>query len=171
MRKRLHITILLLITLCVCSFSNHPIKLTSSIIRYNKSAQTLKMECKVFIDDFAPAINPTLEKHILEEKVTKDDISGIENYFITNYKIYINDKKLGLKLVDYKAKKNVMTISFAINNYQTPKKGDRIKVENELLFEKFPDIQSNWVTLQIPPFLKNYNFESNFENYSFTRIF
>lgn len=131
----------------------------------------MKMECKVFIDDFAPAINAGLEKNILEEKVTKDDISGIENYFITNYKIYINDQKLSLKFVDYNAKKNVMTISFSINHYNTLKKGDRLKIENELLFEKFPDIQSNWVTIQIPPFLKNYNFESNFENYSFTRTF
>ena len=171
MKMRLQIILLLLMTVFVFSSSDHPIKLTSSIIKYNKKAKALKMECKVFIDDFAPAINPSLEKHILEEKVTKDDISGIENYFIANYKIYINDQKLALKFLDYKAKKNVMTLSFSIDNYNTPKKGDRLKVVNELLFEKFPDIQSNWVTIQIPPFVKNYNFESNFENYSFTRTF
>lgn len=170
MRKKIQITILLFSTLFILSSYTHPIKLTSSIIKHHTKRKTISMECKVFIDDFAPAISNVLEKKIKELNLTKDDLFVIEKYFISNYKIFFNDKKLALKLTDYKVKQNVMTISFSIN-YMTIKKGDKLKIENELLFERFPDLQSNWVTIQIPPFLKNYNFESNFENYSYQHIF
>ncbi len=171
MGKKLQIAILLFTALFVLTSSSHPIKLTSSVIRYDKKTTVMKMECKVFIDDFAPAISAGLEKNILDEKVTKDDIKGIENYFIKNYRVYLNGKKLNLKFVNQQSKDNVMTLSFSIDNKSVIKKGDHFKVENELLFEKFPDIQSNWVTLQMPPFLKNYNYECNFENYSLIRTF
>ena len=63
-----------------------------------------------------------------------------------------------------------MTLSFS-NIYITLKKGNKLNIENELLFEKFPDLQSNWMTIQIPPFLSNYNFESKFENYIYSYTF
>jgi hypothetical protein len=63
-----------------------------------------------------------------------------------------------------------MTLSFS-NIYITLKKGNKLNIENELLFEKFPDLQSNWMTIQIPPFLPNYNFESKFENYLYSYTF
>ena len=163
MKRKIHIAILLSVALFVFSSFNHPIKLTSSIIKHDTKRKAMSMECKVFIEDFSPAISSTLEKRVKELSLTKDDILSIEKYFISNYKIFINDKKLALKFTEYKVKQNVMTISFSVE-YLTLKKGDKLKIENELLFEKFPDLQSNWMTIQIPPFLKNYNFESNFGN-------
>ena len=128
------------------------------------------MECKVFIDDFAPAIGPNLENRINDKSLTKDDLSRIENYFMTNYKIFIDGKKLLLTIDKYKVANNVMTLSFS-STYITLKKGDKLNIENELLFEKFPDLQSNWMTIQIPPFLPNYNFESKFDNYLYSFTF
>ena len=128
------------------------------------------MECKVFIDDFAPAIGPNLENTINDKSLTKDDLLRIENYFKTNYKIFIDGKKLLLTIDKYKVANNVMTLSFS-STYITLKKGDKLNIENELLFEKFPDLQSNWMTIQIPPFLPNYNFESKFDNYLYSFTF
>lgn len=128
------------------------------------------MECKVFIDDFAPAIGPNLENRINDKSLTKDDLLRIENYFRTNYKIFIDGKKLLLTVDKYKVANNVMTLSFS-STYITLKKGDKLNIENELLFEKFPDLQSNWMTIQIPPFLPNYNFESKFDNYLYSFTF
>ena len=128
------------------------------------------MECKVFIDDFAPAIGPNLEKRMNDKSLTKDDLLRIENYFTTNYKIFIDGKKLPLAIDKYKVANNVMTLSFS-STYITLKEGNKLNIENELLFEKFPDLQSNWMTIQIPPFLPNYNFESKFENYIYSFTF
>ena len=85
-------------------------------------------------------------------------------------KIFIDGEKLPLAIDQYKVANNVMTLSFS-SIYITLKKGNKLNIENELLFEKFPDLQSNWMTIQIPPFLSNYNFESKFENYIYSYTF
>ena len=162
--------IIILSSLFILFSFSHPIKLTSSIIKYNSETKVISMECKVFIDDFAPAIGPNLENRINDKSLTKDDLLGIENYFRTNYKIFIDGKKLLLTVDKYKVANNVMTLSFS-STYITLKKGDKLNIENELLFEKFPDLQSNWMTIQIPPFLPNYNFESKFDNYLYSFTF
>ena len=151
------------------SFS-HPIKLTSSIIRYDPQTQIINMECKVFIDDFSPAIAPNIEQRVNNKSLSSDDLLRIENYFNTNYKIFIDGDKLPLVINNYKVANNVMTLSFSISNI-TLKIGNRLNIENELLFEKFPDLQSNWMTIQIPPFIPNNNFESKFENYIYSHTF
>ena len=162
--------IIILSSLFILFSFSHPIKLTSSIIKYNSETKVISMECKVFIDDFAPAIGPNLENRINDKSLTKDDLLRIENYFMTNYKIFIDGKKLLLTIDKYKVANNVMTLSFS-STYITLKKGDKLNIENELLFEKFPDLQSNWMTIQIPPFLPNYNFESKFDNYLYSFTF
>ena len=148
----------------------HPIKLTSSIIRYDSETQIINMECKVFIDDFSPAIDPNIEQRVNNKSLSSDDLLRIENYFNTNYKIFIDGDKLPLVINNYKVANNVMTLSFSISNI-TLKIGNKLNIENELLFEKFPDLQSNWMTIQIPPFIPNYNFESKFENYIYSHTF
>ena len=90
--------------------------------------------------------------------------------FNTNYKIFIDGDKLPLVINNYKVANNVMTLSFSIPNISL-KIGNKLNIENELLFEKFPDLQSNWMTIQIPPFIPNYNFESKFENYIYSHTF
>ena len=128
------------------------------------------MECKVFIDDFSPAIGPNIEHRVNNKSLSTDDLLSIENYFNTNYKIFIDGDKLPFVINNYKVANNVMTLSFSITNI-TLKIGNKLNIEIELLFEKFPDLQSNWMTIQIPPFLPNYNFESKFENYIYSHTF
>lgn len=162
--------IIILSTLFIFFSFSHPIKLTSSIIKYDSETKSISMECKVFIDDFAPVIGPDLENRINNKSLTNNDLLNIENYFISNYKIFFDGKKLPLAIHTHKVANNVMTLSFK-STHIILKKGDKFSIENELLFEKFPDLQSNWMTIQIPPFLPNYNFESKFENYIYSHTF
>jgi len=53
MKKLLCVAILLFSSTIALSSDNHPIKLTSSMIRYDANAKNIVVECKVFIDDFA----------------------------------------------------------------------------------------------------------------------
>ena len=165
-----------MMVLCSCVFfsllsvAKHPIKITSSQIRYNQKDNLVEMECKVFIDDFAPAVNETLLLRIIGTNITKDDQLLIENYFKRNYKITINGKPLPLKIDTYAIDNNVMSITFA-KKYILLKKGDKIRIENTLLFEAFEDMQSNWITLRIPPFIPSDNFESKLGNAIYSTTF
>ena len=147
-----------------------PIKFTSSLIKYDAKSNTIGMDCNVFLDDFAPAINPTLFDDVNSSSISENDKKQIEDYFVANYRIMINGEKLPLKFEKYSYKNNVMRITFSKHRI-TLKKGDKIHIENELLFEKFFDLQTNWMTIQIPPFLSSYNFESKFDNYAYSKTF
>ena len=161
----------LFVWLSLVSFSkaNHPLKLTASEIRYNDKNNHISMACKVFVDDFGPAVNSTIMKKILDSNLSENDKLAIENYFAINFRIYINDKLIQLKIDDYTVKSNVLNIEFAKQSIIL-KKGDKLVIENNLLFEEFGPVQSNWVTLRLPPFVSNSSFESKLERYSYTKI-
>lgn len=168
MKRIIYISVILFSLLLTSSSFKHPIKLTSSQIKYDSKAKTIGMECNVFLDDFAPAISPTLFENVTTSNVTEKDKKQIEEYFIAKYKIKINGKTLPLKFEEFNYKNNVMRITFSKNKIAL-KKGDRLYIENELLFEHFFELQSNWITIRIPPFLSNYNFESKFDNYAYSK--
>jgi len=170
MTFKLLISAFALWTLLLSPAGEHPIKLTSSEIKYDTKTNSLSMECKVFIDDFAPAINHTILSRINTSSLTKADKVQIEYYFLMKYKIFINNNKLPLKFESYEVENNVMSITFS-KNHITLEKGDELHIENELLFEVFGDVQSNWMTMRFPPFLPNYNFESKLEDYSYSHTF
>lgn len=149
--------------------ANHPLKLTASEIRYNEKSKQINMECKVFVDDFGPAVNSTIMKKILDSNLSDDDKLAIENYFALNYRILVNDKLIPLKIADYTVKSNVLNLVFAKQSI-TLKKGDKLVIENNLLFKEFGPVQSNWVTLRIPPFVPNNSFESKLERYAYSKI-
>lgn len=169
MKKGACIVILLFSAFIALSSFKHPIKLTSSQIKYNDESQHISMECKVFIDDFSLAFNDSMLTRINISNLSETDKKLIENYFAIKYIFSVNGKKLPFEFKTYNVKANVMTITFAIDSI-TLKKGDQLYIENELLFEEFGDLQSNWVTLTLPPFLANYNFESTLDEstYSYT---
>lgn len=146
---------------------DHPMKLTSSEIKYDINTKSIKMECKVFIDDFAPVINPTLFVRAQKLNLTNDDKKGIERYFQEKYRIFINHRKLSLSFEEYSIRENVMSIRFS-ENYVSLQKDDEIYVENELLFEEFDYQQSNWITFNMPPFIFNRNFESKKGNFTYS---
>ena len=173
MTFRLQIIYLLLSTLFFSSpvkhSKEHPLKLTSSEIKYDAKTKTMKMECKVFIDDFAPVINSSLFLRVRNSEITENDKLEIQSYFREKYRIFVNNRKLPLNFKNYKvhAQENVLSIEFSENRVSL-KKGDEIYIENELLFDEFYYQQSNWVTLRIPPFLPQYSFESKIEKFAYS---
>ena len=82
----------------------------------------------------------------------------------------INGKPLPWKIKSYYVDNNVLTLVFVNNNINI-QEGDDLKIENALLFESFGDIQSNWMTIRFPPYIRNYNFESKMENPIYSHIF
>ena len=168
MKKRIHLLLLFISISFAFSFYNHPVKLTSSLIKYKASEKKVTIECKFFIDDFGPSLRADLEDKMNAMTLTKDDLAFIEKYIATKYKIFLNGEKVILKLENYKSKDNVLTSYIAIENISF-KKGDVLRIENELLFEVFTDLQSNWMTIKIPPYISNAAFESNIDNTIYTQ--
>jgi len=163
MKKLLLISFILFSISVVFGSTDHPIKLTSSQILYDVKSKSILVECKVFIDDFAPNISSSLHTSLNQSNLTKDDKSRIEIYFSTNYKILINSKPLDWKIKSYKVADNILTLIFMNTNINL-KKGDNLQIENTMLFEAFGDLQSNWMTIRFPPYIGNYNFESKIED-------
>lgn len=148
----------------------HPIKLTASLIEYDEKTNALRMECKVFIDDFEKSINKTLAKNITVTALSHEDKKGIENYFEKYYNITHNGNKLPLKYKVSEVMKeyNVLTIKFSEKIIKL-KKGDKVLIENTLFFEEFGYMQSNRITIRIPPFITEDNHEAVLNDYSINK--
>ncbi|NQX78423.1 DUF6702 family protein [Gilvibacter sp.] len=170
MKRPLLYAVLMVVGYIGITAASHPIKLTSSLFTYDDSAKKLSLECKVFIDDFSPAINGVLQANIQRGKLTDADIKGIEAYFTEKFIVQINGKTLPFKIKDYEIelKANVLTLHFE-NKGLSLKKNDKIKVENSMLFESFGHLQSNWMTFKLPPLLRSKSFESTKYDPIFTK--
>ncbi|WP_299255556.1 DUF6702 family protein [uncultured Aquimarina sp.] len=140
--------------------SSHPIKLTSSLIQTFPKSNILRVECRVFMDDFTYSMNDTFTKNFNALKLSEQDIEGIEDYFERYYKIIINDKiyTLAYESSEVFEKHNVISIKFS-NKIPVIKEGDQICIENTLFFEDFDFLQSNRMTVRIPPFISENYFE------------
>ena len=160
---------LLSICLFFASFK-HPIKLTASLIEYDEKTSALSMECKVFIDDFEKSISKKLAKNINVSNLMKEDKTGIEDYFEKYYTITLNGKKLPLKYFTSVVMReyNVLTIKFSENTIKL-KKGDKLLIENTLFFEEFGYLQSNRITIRIPPYITEDNHEAIINDYSINK--
>jgi len=145
----------------------HPIKLTASLIEYNPKKTSLRMECRVFIDDFENSINKKFTKNISVSNLSKEDIKYIEAYFEKYYLITVNDKKYPLRYKSSEIMKayNVFVIKFS-EDVVTINKGDQVCIENKLFFEDFAFMQSNRVTVRIPPFITENFFETTYKDFS-----
>jgi hypothetical protein len=167
MKNKFYKTVFLLSVILFTTSFKHPIKLTASLIEYDLNSTSLKTECKIFIDDFEKSINKTLTKNINLSDLTKEDKTGIEDYFEKYFNITINGKILPLKFKTSEVLKeyNVITIKF-IENKLKIKKGDKLLIENTLFFEEFGYMQSNRITVRIPPFVTEDNHEAVVNNYA-----
>ena len=162
------------IALLLCAFNLftsfttfHPIKLTASLIEYTPESKRLKMMCRVFIDDFENSLNAKLTKDINIYEPSPKDEQIIENYFKKNYSIYINGQKYPIRYQGSVVSEanNIVTIAFA-EHVMPIRKGDEICIENTLLFEEFGFLQSNVITLNIPPLKVDENFEARHDDYT-----
>jgi len=71
----------ILLLSCLLLFSTsfnslHPIKLTSSLVEFNPKANILRVECRVFIDDFTFSMNDTFTKNFNVSNLTKEDVKA-----------------------------------------------------------------------------------------------
>jgi len=166
MKKIANKTLLCLCVVILTTSFKHPIKLTASLIDYDVKNSSLKMECKVFMDDFEKSINKTLAKNINLSDLSKEDIKGIDDYFENYFKITLNSKALPVKYKSSELLKeyNVFTIKFT-DNVVKIKKGDKLEITNTLFFTEFGYIQSNRMTIRIPPFVVEDNHETTLNNY------
>lgn len=167
MKTKFYKTLLLLGVVIFATSFKHPIKLTASLIEYDLNSTSLKTECKIFMDDFEKSINKTLTKNINLSDLTKEDKTGIEDYFEKHFNITVNGKYLPLKFKASEVLKeyNVITIKFVENKLKI-KKGDKLLIENTLFFEEFGYMQSNRITVRIPPFIAEDNHEAVVNNYA-----
>lgn len=172
MKKRIQALILWISILMVSSsFTTlHPVKLTSSQVLYDTKTNQMSLECKVFLDDFAPVIDEGMFDRGNASNLTAEDTHKIEMYFALKFELKVNEKRLPWEFEKYVVKDNVMTITFKKNQIVL-RKGDKLYIENELLFEKFQELQNNWMTIRIPPFLPNHNFATNFQDFSYAHTF
>jgi len=171
LKIKFYLTLLLSILFFSTSFGNsHPIKLTSSLIEYNHKITSLRIECRVFIDDFVYSINKTLIKNLNMSSLSnlsKEDKKGIEDYFKKYYPITINDHRFPLKYEDSTVleKHNVFILKFS-QEVLPIKKGDQLCIENTLFFEEFAFMQTNMITLRVPPFITEDYFKMTYKDYS-----
>lgn len=173
MKPQLIILFLLLNVLFFSSSSfKHKTKLTSSLIEYNTKTNKLRMECRVFVDDFEKSMAQTLTKNVNSSNLTEEDKAAIEKYFDLFYTISINGKKLPLKYKssEINEKNNMLTIQFSEHDL-TIEEGDYLFIKNTLFFEEFGDIQSNNISIIIPPFLAEYNYRTTLNNQVYSHTF
>ncbi|MEM7037914.1 MAG: DUF6702 family protein [Bacteroidota bacterium] len=143
--------------------AEHPLKLSASLIKYDDEAKSIRMECRVFIDDFERCINQTLSSDINVSNLSTEDKRGIENYFCESYLITVNGTKLPLNYESSEVNSgyNTLTINFS----ETPlslKKGDKVWVKNTILFEEFQYTQVNRITLHLLPLLAEHNHQAEY---------
>ena len=154
-------TLIIISLLFISCYKVHPLKLTNSMIEYDKPSKSLKIETRVFIDDFTSSLNKEMSSKINVSSLSKDDNKKIEKYFTKYFYIKLNSKVLKLKfsssslLID----NNLFIINFTCNSLEL-KKGDSFVVNNTLLCKEFGAQQKNMHTVLLPPFLSQSIFET-----------
>ena len=150
------IVVLLFLAAGVCPSvaSSHPLKLSASLIEYDPETKTLRVECKVFIDDFERSLSRWVLNGASVSTIPKDQKPQIiEAYFKKFYSILVNGRRLPLQYdsVTPLFRANVLIIAFK-RNVLSIKKGDRLQIQNSMFFQDFGAMQSNRIAVRIPPF-------------------
>ena len=134
--------------------SAHPLKLSASLVQYEPDNKSIRVECKVFMDDFELSLSRSVLKGVDVSTVKREERPKIiEAYFKAFYKIHVNGKRIPL---NYAAviplrEQNVLVIRFKPVPL-TIKKGDRLDIENSMFFRDFGPAQTNRIAVRIPPF-------------------
>ncbi len=143
----------------------HPIKISTSLIEYNPKTHHLHMECRVFMDDFLLSLG----KNINLGDLSKEEEQLIEAHFSELYPMLLNNEKIEFKLTFTQTmdEHNVFIMKFAVPTKKL-EEGDQFCFENKLFFEEFGFLQSNKVSVRMPPFFEEGYFETEYNNYAIT---
>jgi len=134
--------------------AGHPLKLSASLIEYDPKEKAIRVECKVFVDDFELSVERSVLKGVDTSKIKKEDKPRIiEDYFKRFYTITLNGKVLPLKLKVAKPlpQHNVLVIEF-VEIPLVLKEGDKFEIRNAMFFQDFGPLQTNRIVVRIPPF-------------------
>lgn len=164
MKDKFLTTVTLAWILLMLSSFGHPIKMTTSLIEYDSGKKSMNIECRVFIDDFQNTLN---RSELNPSNLSKEDIAEIEYFFDEFYRIVVGGKKL---ILNYESSNvygsnTVLSLKFSIDNLVI-NKGDALLIENKLFFSEFGTLQTNKMTIRIPPFVSEDYKETTFYNYS-----
>ena len=134
--------------------SSHPLKLSASLIDYDPGQQGIRVQCKVFMDDFQLSLINSVLKGRDPRKVRKEDRPRlIEEYFDIFFHIQHNGRKLPWKVQSLTPlyKENVLVIRF---KWMAAKlaKGDTLALRNTMFFRDFGYEQTNRMVVRIPSF-------------------
>lgn len=134
-----------------CSFSAHPIYISSTMIDYIEKERRVEISIKLFNDDLERALSKRTSKDIEidTDRETEDVDLLISAYVQDHFKLYFNDKLIKLKVLGSEVLKDddfyATYVYLEATRVRRPKK---IKVENSLLFD-VEDSQQNFMTFRL----------------------
>ena len=148
---------------------SHPLKLSASLIEYDHKDKTIRMECKVFMDDFELSLSRSVLKGIDPSTLKRENKPRIiEEYFKKFYHISVNGKRVPLKykLATPLYRQKVLIIEFA--KFHLPlKEGDSLHIKNSIFFQDFGSAQTNRIIVRIPSFSIDKGHLATIDNHTF----
>ena len=152
---------------------SHPLKLSASLVEYDAKRKTLRMECKVFRDDFELSLSRTVLKgRDLSQLKREERPQIVESYFKQFYSIRFNGERVPLKYesIEFIRQHNVLVIRFKAMPLSI-KKGDKLEIRNLIMFQDFGNAQTNRIAVRIPPFGIDDGHAGRIDNYTFSYPF
>ena len=150
----------------------HPLKLSASMIEHDAKRNTFNMECKVFIDDFQLSLVNSILKDRDPNSVKQEDRAGlVEQYFQKFYSVRHNGRQLIWKVhrIVPLYRENVLVIQLQGASSKL-KRGDKVTVENTIMFPDFGSTQTNRTVLLIPSFNIDDGHAATMHDYKMTYV-
>ena len=152
--------------------SAHPLKLSASMIEHDAAQNRFKLECKVFIDDFQLSLVNSILKDRDPNSVKREDRAKlVADYFQKFYSVRHNDRKLVWKVHQIVPlyRENVLIIQLHGASSKL-KRGDKVTVENTIMFPDFGSTQTNRTVLLIPSFKIDHGHAATMHDYTMTHV-
>jgi len=149
--------------LLTVSAFDHPLKLSTSLLEYDEEGSKLSLHCRVFIDDFANTLN---RQKMDPASLSFEDMAAIESYVHKFFKLTVNGKPYYYRYQSSEVLggNTVLNLKFLIKDIEIAS-GDELIIDNLLLFTKFGAMQTNQMTMKIPPFVDEEFFEAKIDRY------
>ena len=150
----------------------HPLKLSASMIEHDAKRNTFNMECKVFIDDFQLSLVNSILKDRDPNSVKQEDRAGlVEQYFQKFYSVRHNGRQLIWKVhrIVPLYRENVLVIQLQGASSKL-NRGDKVTVENTIMFPDFGSTQTNRTVLLIPSFHIDDGHAATMHDYKMTYV-
>lgn len=131
----------IVIFIFLSSFETHKYYVSTSLIEYKKSINSLHVTIRVFEDDFIDVLNKKFNKDLdLDSDLNESNIKqNISDYLMLNLHIHTNNQKLLFKYLGSEEKNDTTALYVEIENLRNLKS---IQIKNTMLFDTFNDQQN-----------------------------